>query len=363
MDNNNPPVYKKCKLSSLDFLSLKKNNDLSCYPVCMPDDSFSFLHEAACIEFKGKLFAAWYQNEEKELIGATPIFWTYSMDEGKTFVDKKLLVIDNTKQILYCPPVFGICDGHLYMLINEMYIEPDHIHALDLYIYDEENDTFEFLWSRPIPFKLNTNVYTLDNGKLMLPGRLAELDGFPVTPAVLISDSGKIDADWRVVKVQEDGGLPDGKDYIHPEQSAIVQGNHIVMFCRTDREPKPILYISEDYGETWSKPILYDVPVSSSKIYSGTLSSGQHYWIGNLFPHERKKLAFLYTSGKDLFFDKGFLLQDGPDEKLEGSGKQWSYPAAYEANDKLFVIYTAAVKESHTIRGAVLSVIPLKDLK
>ena len=50
------------------------------------------------------------------------------------------------------------------------------MHSLDLYVLNKKSDLFERLWSRPIPFKLNIDVVHLTNGKLMLPGRLAELD-------------------------------------------------------------------------------------------------------------------------------------------------------------------------------------------
>ena len=46
--------------------------------------------------------------------------------------------------------------------------------------------------------KLNTNVYTLSNGKLLLPGRWCVRDTFANTPCVIISDDGKIDGDWRI---------------------------------------------------------------------------------------------------------------------------------------------------------------------
>lgn len=35
---------------------------------------------------------------------------------------------------------------------------------------------------------------------VVLPGRIGELDGFSNTPAVLISDNGKINAEWCLVK-------------------------------------------------------------------------------------------------------------------------------------------------------------------
>ncbi|MBO5019987.1 MAG: helix-turn-helix transcriptional regulator, partial [Clostridia bacterium] len=155
-----------------------------------PDERFGFLHEAAIIEYHGVLYASWYNCHKTELKGYTPICGKRSYDGGKSWSELEILCEDKNEKIMYCPPVFGICEDKLYMLVNQM-VAPDHMHSLDLYLLNNETEKFEFLWSRPIPFKLNTNVVSLPNGKLMLPGRIAELDGFPITPAVLISDSGK----------------------------------------------------------------------------------------------------------------------------------------------------------------------------
>ena len=54
-------------------ISLKDNSETEIYEVAGPDDKYAFLHEAAIIEYHGTLFAAWYNCEEKELIGPTPI--------------------------------------------------------------------------------------------------------------------------------------------------------------------------------------------------------------------------------------------------------------------------------------------------
>lgn len=354
--------YQKQRLCGLDFDALTRRKDYITVPVCLPDETFSFLHEAAGIAYHDRVFTAWYQNKKAELIGETPIFWTRSDDGGKTFVKKRLLVSDPTGEILFCPPVFGICQDRLYLLINEMARQPDHIHALDLYIYHEDTDAFELLWSRPIPFKLNTNAVRTDNGKLLLPGRTGELDGFPDIPAVLIADSGEIDGDWRLVKIQEDHFLPDGSRYIHPEPAVIADGSRITLFCRTDINVLPVMYISDDYGETWSRPILYDVPVSNSKIYAGTLSNGRNYWIGNV-GGDRRKLCLLVTKPGEKRFTAGCLLQDGMSDQFPGSGRQWSYPVAFEMQQTLYVIYTASLGgENQSVRGAVLTKIPFDRL-
>ncbi|NLE12750.1 MAG: exo-alpha-sialidase [Clostridiales bacterium] len=338
----------------IDFAALEKDKSVKSYEVYMPNEEYAFLHESAIIAYKGVLYASWYNCPSKELHGRTPIRGRRSYDGGVTWSEVETIADDPTGRILWCPPVYGIDNGRLYMLINEM-VAPDHMHALDLFVLNEETDRFEMLWSRPIPHKLNTNVVTLPNGRLMLPGRIAELDGFPNTPSVLISDSGHIDAEWRLVKIAENGILPDGSSLVHPELSCILDGERVIMFCRDDNRRVPLLYLSEDCGETWSGPCSCDIPFSNSKIYAGNLSNGGSYVIGSLYPG-RSKLTIFFSETTKPEFTRGVILQNGYSAEL-GYGTAWHYPCAYEYDGKLYVIYT--VQHETKGRGAALSVIPL----
>ncbi len=347
-------------LGDIDIGLLEKDKNVKTYAVTLPPtDGYEFLHESAIIEYNGKLIAAWYNNVKPvELIGETPIRFAVSEDDGKTWSAPITIANDESGKILFCPPVFGIDNGKLYLLMNQM-VYPDHIHSLDLYEYNEEKNEFNMLWSRPIPFKLNTNVYKLSNGKLILPGRVGELDRFPNTPAALISDSGRIDAEWRLVKMQENGNLADGSKLIYPEVSLIIDGAKIYAFTRNDERNVPLAYVSEDNGESFTGPYTHDIPLSSSKIYSGTLSDGRNYIIGNLdFP--RAKLVILFSEPGEVKFTKGIVLQDGHSDEL-GYGTRWHYPCAYESNGKLYVIYTVSVDHQNR-RGAVLSIIELDKI-
>lgn len=343
-------------LDGVDIESLTLNDGIRSYTVSRADERYSFLHEAAIIEYKGVLFNAWYNSHRMELMGESPIRFSRSFDCGKSWTEPKTAACDESGRILYCPPVFGIDGGKLYMFINEM-VRGDHMHALDLYVYNEGTDSFDMLWARPIPFKLNTNVYRLPNGKLMLPGRVGELDRFPNTPAVMISDSGKIDAEWRVVKLQEDGRLPDGEQYVHPETCVIVADDKIYLFSRNDKRALTTVYISEDNGETWSGPGSIDIPFSDSKIYSGTLSDGRNYMIGNLRPR-RGKLAIFLSDKNSMTFREAFLIQDGPSEKL-GYGLEWHYPSAVEYDGRLYITYSSNLDTTCHLRNLVVSVMDL----
>lgn len=346
------------ELSDIDVKSLKKSDNIKTYTVAMPDKEFLFLHEAAIVKFHGRLIAAWYNNRKNELQGYTPIRFAFSDNDGVNWSEPMTVIGDRSEKILYCPPVFGIDNDRLYMLLNQM-VSADHMHSFDLYVYNEVENKFEFVWSKEIPFKLNTNVYKMENGKLILPGRIAKQDDFPQIPAVLISDLGKIDSEWRVVKLQDTKKLPDDSEFIHPELSLIINKNDIYGFCRNDvRSGVPILFKSEDYGEHWTGPFQSDIPVSSSKIYSGTLSDGRNYVIGTL-DENRKTLFILFSLKNKMRFNKGFIIQSGFSEEL-GYGYKWSYPSAYEADGKLYIIYTAVLDDDNR-RGAVISVIDLKQ--
>lgn len=350
------------RLGSIKFLSenqtLVPSSVIEKHNVYEPNDRFSFLHEAAIIEFGGTLYAAWYNCEKTELKGYTPIALSRSYDKGETWTDPEIIAEDKSGKILYCPPIFGIDDNKLYMFINEM-VSADHMHALNLYVLSEETNKFEMLWSRPIPFKVNTNVVTLPNGKLMLPGRIAELDGFPNTPAVLISDSGKIDADWRLVKIAENGNLPDGKQYIHPEISVICHENTLYMFNRSDQRKLPLVYISKDFGESWSDVLSHDIPYRNTKIYCGTLTDGRNYIICNTDNFDRSKLVLFLSEANSMRFNKQLVLFDKSDPDMPKINA-CHYPSAYESDGILYVI--ASKNYTLSIRGAELFKINLKDI-
>ena len=325
-----------------------------------PGEEFGlFLHEAAIIEFNGVLYASWYNCKDTELVGYTPIVERRSYDNGKTWTDAQIVCEDKSQKILYCPPVYGISDGKLYMFVNQM-VAADYMHSLDLYVLNQDTDKFDLVWSKPIPFKLNTNLIKLPNGKLLLPGRIGEFDGFPVTPAVMISDSGKIDGEWRVVSVAKDGVLPDGESLIYPETTVSCCEDTLYMFNRNDCRRVPLVYISKDYGETWSEVYAHDIPYVSSKIYAGELNDDRHYLIANILDEERSKLVLYLTSDKDLKFTNSLTLIDCA---KGGDIKKCHYPCAIEKDKKLYIIATAEyITEESKTRGAVLFTVDLENI-
>ncbi len=86
-------VFPFFPLSDLDMEKLSFHESTETFPLHMPDE-YQFLHEAAAIEFHGTVFAARYNNREKELQGETVIRGRHSADGGKTWSDAELIAKD-----------------------------------------------------------------------------------------------------------------------------------------------------------------------------------------------------------------------------------------------------------------------------
>ena len=180
-----------------------------------------------------------------------------------------------------------------------------------------------------------TATFRLDNGYFRVDFR----DGFVSSLCPGVKTLGKTDT-----------------EFVHPETSVICTEDILYMFNRNDRRKVPLVYISEDYGETWSDAKTYDIPCIPSKIYCGSLSDGRHYLICNTEKLNRNKLEIYFTNDKSVKFTKKLTLFD-TDEDMWGG---MHYPAAYEYNGYLYVIATKGYENG--ARGAELFKISLEEI-
>ena len=328
--------------------------------VAFPGEGHRFLHEAAIAGFEGRLFASWYTCPVRELQGYTPIRESRSDDGGRTWSEPRVIADDPGERILFCPPVYAEENGRFYLFLNQM-VSPDHIHTLDLYRLDPAEDRFVRLWSRPVPFKLNTNAVRLSSGRLILPGRCGELDGFPNTPAVLIEGPEGIEGAWRMRKMTPDGVLPDGSSLVHPEMTVVETNDGLVAFGRDDNRRVPLAYVSSDDGETWTGPVAHDVPTVSSKVYAGVLPDRRRYLVANTDRFDRSRLVLYLTGPEGAVFTSRLVLFDREDPKPEfPGGVACHYPAAFASGSSLHIIATLGFASGE--RGACLFTVDLERI-
>lgn len=333
-----------------EVLSYPKN--ISEQILYRPDSNFRFLHDCVITSYKNTLYTAWYNCPDGEIEEQSVIRGRYSNDYGKTWSSVQCFAQDSTHRMMYVPPAFSELDGALYLYVSRM-SGHDQVHDVLIFKLNESTKTFVKKDSISIPFIINTSVTKLQNGKLIAGGRRSnEVGSLPLIPAILISDSGSPRGPWRAVDIQSTSKNPDGSLFEYPETGLIIHGPKISAIVRGEQS-RALIYESADFGNSWSPPNFILLPISGkSKITAGTLSNGRDYVIGNREGMDRDQLIIAFRNKGSKRFMKTYLLQNGPNPKLEAS-PEWSYPSAHELHGKLYIIYTSEKK------SASMSVIPL----
>jgi len=321
------------------------------------EDNYNFLHDAAIVAHKNTLYSAWYNCPSGEMQGTSLIRGRRSRDGGLTWSEVEIIAQDKEqKGVMYVPVTFLSHNGSLYAFISNMEGGPDLVTGCEVFILNEKDNIWNSHGFIGGPFLPNSAPVKMENNNFIMAGRMAEQKGQkPVIPAVAISQGDKLTEKWEIIPLTYNNKLPCEGILDFPETTVIVTKNHIKAFVRNHSEC-PLLFISDDYGRTWSDPYPHNFPFASSKIYAGRLSTGQNYVLANLVSDGYRDLLALAVSepGKEQFSkiwkireDKSAVLQSGP---------EWSYPCAIEFDSKLYVVYTS---EKH---HCCLTIIPIESL-
>jgi len=139
----------------------------------------------------------------------------------------------------------------------------------------------------------------------------------------------------------------------------------IVMVLRDQAESfHKLAAVSRDRGETWTTPVLTNVPDSRSKQSAGNLPDGTAYLVGNpTDDRERFPLAIL-LSRDGTTFDRAWLLRSGGADlqprRFEGQYKRagFSYPKSVLWGEHLYVAYATNKEDVELTRVPVASLAP-----
>lgn len=318
-------------------------------------DGFDFLHDAAIVQHKGTLFAAWYNCPRGEMAGQSLIRGRRSQDGGRTWSGVEVIAADREKRgILYVPVAFASHRGTLYAFVTNMKGGPDLVHDCEAFVLDEKTNAWISRGFIAGPFLPNCAPQRLADGNFIMAGRTADQPGRkPTIPAVAISRGEDLTAPWSLVRLLPTGKLADGQNIPFPETTVMVEGRQVTALVRREKGGS-LIFFSQDDGRTWSEPHEHNFPMEGSKIYAGRLSTGQRYVLCNYPCATRRALLVIAVSRPgETALSKMWKIRDGYSPSLK-SGPEWSYPCAIECDGKLWVVYTS---EKH---HCVLTTIPVK---
>ena len=167
---------------------------------------------------------------------------------------------------------------------------------------------------------------------------------------------------WDSVKIPVRGR-------VHTEATCWIDGPQITLVMR-NHSPRDrglncaAVSLSRDYGRTWSPSVDSNLPMTTSKPYAGTLSTGQRYLLGTVCrDHGGKRWPLTIAVGRpgQKTLCRIWRIRDA---RRPGAGdavdKALAYPHAIEHDGKLYVIYSAGLRGNRN--DCELAILPVNAL-
>jgi predicted neuraminidase len=150
---------------------------------------------------------------------------------------------------------------------------------------------------------------------------------------------------------------------IEPSWFYQADGNVVMIFRDQASSFRILASVSSDKGETWSTPVLTNMPDFRSKQCSGNLPDGTAFMVNN--PNNNKsRIPLVITLSKDgKKFDKAYLLREGGASlqllRYNGRYKRpgYSYPKAIIWNNFLYVSYATNKEDVEITQVPVTSLV------
>ncbi len=342
-------------------------------PYEIQKDGYRFLHGVALVWHKGRLFASFAHNRGVENTDTEEARYCVSDDDGKTWSPVSTIAKGAEPGTSVSHGVFLSRQNQLWAFHGAFTGFLGELHTL-AYVWDEAKGTWEpqgtviggRFWPCQAPVKMDDGNWIMSGFRVGVTGEENK------QPAAVAISHGEDLMRWDVVPIR---ACP-SKD-LWGESAVFVSGKHVVNISRYGAEAKALMAVSDDYGRTWSPSLPSNLPMTTSKPYAGTLSTGQHYLIGTTAADSGKRrspLTIAVTRPGENVFSKVFVIRraefpGGPGESHRDAAL--AYPYAIEHNGHLYVGYSnsggnvgrvGTGRELANNNSAELAVIPVQSL-
>lgn len=312
---------------------------------------YKFLHEPRLDMFGDTLFVNFSNAPEFESEPAQIMRGRRSRDRGETWSDIEIVAggFGDGRRRHETAPLLSRKDG-LWAFVGRYDYGSKHSLGMEVYRLASDSGCFEpvsdgLVAKGFVPF---VRPQRLANGNWIIGGHIRH-----ATQAAVAISQGDDLLHWRVVPVGHNAhpGIP--------ETSLIIDRSTVVALIRPDRADKMTASVAISYcnGEEFGPTEPSDLPVVDSKLFSGTLSSGQHYVIFNAtdrdglpgeLPRHRLLIGVMGVGGLGPFQSLHSVIEDTPPSIAtvlkslgeEGPMHAWAYPEAVEHDGTLYVVFS-----------------------
>ena len=329
-------------------------------------DGYTFLHGVGLAWHKGKLYASFGHNQGAENTVTEEAHYRVSEDGGKTWGPLQVIDAGDAENLAVSHGVFLSHEGTLWAFHGAYYGKMEDIHTR---VYSLDETTGEWkkhgvviedgFWAMNQPVRM-------DNGNWIMPGGSFGLySNESVFPAAVAISRGDDLTKWDFVRIEPDEAI----ERMWGESSLFVDGANIYNIARYGGGAQALVAVSKDYGRTWTRTGISNLPMATSKPAAGVLSTGQRYLVCTTATNnggKRTPLTIAVSRPGENVFSKVYVIRrsQNPDHPGESADHlNLSYPCATEHEGKLYVGYSNNGGRKGNLNSAELAVIPIKALE
>lgn len=326
------------------------------------DGRYTFLHGAAIVSHKGRLYANWANSPVDENSPDETLQGSTSTDGGLTWAPRQMIARAPEGGLNLSHAAYLSLNGQLWTFAARFGAMREGVGVnfpdlrVEAFALDDKTSRWTSrgivardMWPYVEPIRLRT-------GNWITAGQ-----GTSGEPGVLISDGNDVTR-WRTIRIPMSPDMPQG--YGETTLLPIAGGRELLALVRPGGGIGVAwASVSRDGGETWTPTRRTNYPIGIAKMYAGRLSTGQPYVVAN-FPalgrSDRDTLVIAVGKPGEDTVGRIYQVRSGaPRPAYAGFAKvaQFSYPYAHEHDGKLYIVYSVGKEECG------LSIIPVWALK
>ena len=327
------------------------------------EDGYNWLHGVGLAWHRGQLYASFGHNAGKENTAGEVANGRVSADGGKSWGPLFQIDAGEEENLAVSHGVFLSHEGRLWAFQGAFTGSMQDVHTR-AYMLDQATRQWEKLgvvvrdgfWpmQEPLP---------MDDGNYIMAGFIARHPKHPGNPAAVAISHGSDFLKWDLVVIPRPEPLR-----MWGESTVIVEGKRVTNIARYHNKALALVAESQDFGRTWTAIAESNLPMTTSKPYAGTLSTGQRYLICTTAADAGKArypLTIAVSHPNEKQFSRIFIVRDavhkGPGESHPQAAL--SYPYAIEYEKKLYVGYSNHGGRGKNKNSAELAVIPVASLQ
>ena len=329
-----------------DDLGLKAPKGIETVTIFKPNDSTNhFSNGAVMTVFKNTFYCQWQSSSKDEDSMETWVAYNQS-DDGKNWSEPK--VLSETLANGYCTSGGWWKHGDtLVAYINEW---PDDVIPKGGFTYYKTSvDGVNWTDKQPVLMAKGTPLngvfeqdpHALPDGRIV--GAAHFQPGLIASP--IYTDDPLGIRGWKRPKFSNNSVKNNVSREIEP--SWFLQGNNNLVMVFRDQSSSyyNLASVSKDRGETWSVPVITNMPDSRSKQSAGNFNNGIAYIINNPVNNKTRMPLAVTLSDEGKLFSTSYVIRRGGKDiqslRYEGKYKRlgYHYPKSFVWKNNLYISY------------------------